>query len=433
MDSSWSKFIYPITFREKDAKLLGEFIRLRHSVEVIGMKRVGISHFLRFFLYHKHVIPTYISKSEKHIFIPVDLNDLIERELSPLWILTFKRIVDQVENSKLVNAGIKKLVSNLFLASIQSNDLFLTMENIRRALVEVAREDINSTIFFIRFDRISATASKEFFQNLEGLQEATGRKASFVFTSHRPLAQLVADSSPHFSLSFLDTVYLKPAKSEDIKIIFDMLENRYQLKQKGEISQKIIELSGGHVQYLHLMLVALHQHEEIEPYNAGTLLEIMSSEERLNLLSEEIYESLSSDEKEILRSVINNHFVTANKTKLQYLLDSGIVQEKNTYLALFNSLFELFLKNKQKSEISDTVVELTKKEYLLYSALLDNLNQVCERDKIIEAVWPEYEEFGVSDWTIDRLTARLRTKLKKQNSPYSVITVKTRGYKLVKE
>ena len=39
--------------------------------------------------------------SEKHVFIPVDLNDLVEREIYPFWVLTFKRISDSVENSNL--------------------------------------------------------------------------------------------------------------------------------------------------------------------------------------------------------------------------------------------------------------------------------------------------------------------------------------------
>ncbi|MBI2599147.1 helix-turn-helix domain-containing protein, partial [Candidatus Curtissbacteria bacterium] len=52
------------------------------------------------------------------------------------------------------------------------------------------------------------------------------------------------------------------------------------------------------------------------------------------------------------------------------------------------------------------------------------------REEIIEHVWPEVEELGVSDWTIDRLVARLRMKLKNQKSKYQIVTVKTRGYKL---
>jgi len=39
-------------------------------------------------------------------------------------------------------------------------------------------------------------------------------------------------------------------------------------------------------------------------------------------------------------------------------------------------------------------------------------------------------EFGVSDWAIDRLVARVRVKLPQQNSPYEIVTVRTRGYKL---
>jgi DNA-binding winged helix-turn-helix (wHTH) protein len=59
------------------------------------------------------------------------------------------------------------------------------------------------------------------------------------------------------------------------------------------------------------------------------------------------------------------------------------------------------------------------------------MNDVCERERIIERVWPEAETFGVSDWAIDRLVARLRNKLKSQNAKEEIITVKTRGYKLI--
>jgi len=47
-------------------------------------------------------------------------------------------------------------------------------------------------------------------------------------------------------------------------------------------------------------------------------------------------------------------------------------------------------------------------------------------------VWPEVEGLGVSDWAIDRLVARVRSKLKKQKSKVRIVTVKTRGYKLIK-
>src|SRR5471030_673627 len=82
---------YPMTFREDDAKALGTYLKHHDSVVMIGMKRVGINNFLRFFLHHHDVPKTYINNGIPHVFIPVDLNDLVEREIFPFWTLVLKR------------------------------------------------------------------------------------------------------------------------------------------------------------------------------------------------------------------------------------------------------------------------------------------------------------------------------------------------------
>ena len=76
-------------------------------------------------------------------------------------------------------------------------------------------------------------------------------------------------------------------------------------------------------------------------------------------------------------------------------------------------------------------VDRYQKENILFNYLLDNKGEICEREEIIEIVWPEEEELGVSDWAIDKLIARLRNKLKLQKSNFEIQTVKTRGYKMV--
>src|SRR5471030_2966228 len=124
--------LYPITFQQKDAQKLGEYLRQRQSVNIVGMKRVGISNFLRFFLRHKDIIPTYISKNDDHLFIPVDLNDLVEQEIYPFWTLTLKRILDATEQSHL-SSSVKQKISELFDKSIQLQDIFLVIDNIRQA------------------------------------------------------------------------------------------------------------------------------------------------------------------------------------------------------------------------------------------------------------------------------------------------------------
>src|SRR5689334_4200388 len=97
MTPTFLESTYPISFRKDDAKSLGQHLKHRHCVELIGMKRVGISNFLRFFLTHQEIIPHYISQKESHLFISVDLNDLVEMKLFSFWILVFKRVVDSLE------------------------------------------------------------------------------------------------------------------------------------------------------------------------------------------------------------------------------------------------------------------------------------------------------------------------------------------------
>src|SRR6185503_853997 len=97
------------------------------------------------------------------------------------------------------------------------------------------------------------------FLNLQGLREATGQKVSFVFTSYKSLENLVPDAKPQECLEILDSLFLKPAQQKDMISIFQTLEKRYDLKKTETMIKKVIDLSGGHVQYLQLALVFLHQ------------------------------------------------------------------------------------------------------------------------------------------------------------------------------
>src|SRR5205823_970462 len=90
---------YPLKFREHESVMLAENLKHRHSVELVGMKRVGINNFLRFFLFQKHIEKKYTQGEDgKNILILVDLNDLVEKDLFAFWRLTLKRINDAAEN-----------------------------------------------------------------------------------------------------------------------------------------------------------------------------------------------------------------------------------------------------------------------------------------------------------------------------------------------
>ena len=431
MDHSIIEISYPLSFREKDAKALGEHLRHRHSVDLIGMKRVGISNFLRFFLYRPEVVSTYISREQSHLFIPVDLNDLVEREIYPFWSLTLKRIVDAVNASHLPGVN-KRKIEQLFESSIQSQDLFLMIDSVRQALIETMSQGVLVTLFFLRFDRMREVVTPQFFDNLQGLRDATHQKLVYVFTSFRSLDKLSQAAFPKASLSvFSHQMYMKPAEKEDTQIIYQMYKKRYQLALAEDVEEELFRLVDGYVQYLQLALIVLNEKKTAIPQKQE-LFQAFLSDERISLQSEELWESLGREEKDALLKASRGESLPEDaKTKASYLWDTGFVKEKDGKLTLFSPLFAEFLGKKDDTDVqSGAAVHFSKKEHLLYTLLEGSVDQICEREKIVETVWPEYRELGVSDWAIDRLVARVRVKLKQQKSLYEIVTIRTRGYKL---
>lgn len=423
---------YPLTFRQEEAKKLGKYLELRRSVNLIGMRRVGISNFLRFFLHNKDIVQTYISKKQKHLFIPVDLNNLVERELYPFWALTLKRVVDASETADLPDTT-KEKINSLFLTSIQSQDLFLVIDTIRKALTLLVENNIYPTLFFLRFDRLQDAFNPSFFDNLEGLYDATHERLAYVFTSYRSLDSIFPTAKTSLSV-FAQQMYVQPATEEEMRVVYQAYKERYQLNLSAEIEKALFSLVAGNIQYLHLALIILNEKKKeasatsAKEQTIENLKKLLISDERIMLESEELWESLTREEKNVLLTVVKNWSIEeTEKTTAAYLWDTGFVKEGK----IFSPLLEYYLLHKEPEKTKkETTVHLTRKEHLLFTLLESRIGDICERDEIIEIVWPEYKEFGVSDWAIDRLVARVRVKLREQDSPYEIVTVRTRGYKL---
>lgn len=422
---------YPITFHEKEGQMLGEHLKNRHNVVMVGMKRVGISNFLRFFLYQPEIVDTYITDGYKHIFIPVDLNDLVEREVGPFWILTLKRLADTIEISRTASDEVKKDMEALFLKSIQTQDTFLTIDNIRKACQMLVQHGYMPTMFFLLFDRMKDAVTPDFFANLQGLRGATQDKLSFVFTSFRSLEVLSPRVFTKGNLvGFSHTMYMQPSSHTDMSIIFETYKKIYGLPLEPEKAD-LLDLVGGYVRYLHLALIILNEHKKQLPSSGDELSAILLKDERIHLQSEELWESLTVEEQDVLEKVRKKESLSeGDKLRGKYLWDTGMLLPND---GLFSELFADYLEQKKKKAHVDTVpsVDFTKKEHVLFVFLKKHTGEIAEREAIIAAVWPEVEELGVSDWAIDRLVARVRNKLRLQKSKYEIQTIKTRGYKLI--
>ena len=82
--------------------------------------------------------------------------------------------------------------------------------------------------------------------------------------------------------------------------------------------------------------------------------------------------------------------------------------------------------------VNRTPVSLSPKEYALLAYLYERRGQVCSKDDIGRAVWPEYESGGIFDYQIENLVRRLRTRIEVDPAnPQVLFTIRGLGYKIV--
>jgi pSer/pThr/pTyr-binding forkhead associated (FHA) protein len=82
--------------------------------------------------------------------------------------------------------------------------------------------------------------------------------------------------------------------------------------------------------------------------------------------------------------------------------------------------------------VNRKVVALSPKEYLLLAYLYKRRGQVCSKENIGQAVWPEYTAGGIFDYQIENLVRRLRTRIEfDPANPQLLFTLRGLGYKLM--
>jgi hypothetical protein len=82
--------------------------------------------------------------------------------------------------------------------------------------------------------------------------------------------------------------------------------------------------------------------------------------------------------------------------------------------------------------VNRKAINLSPKEYSLLTYLYERRGQVCSKDDIGHAVWPEYETGGIFDYQIENLVRRLRTRIELDPAnPRLLFTIRGLGYKLL--
>jgi hypothetical protein len=213
----------------------------------------------------------------------------------------------------------------------------------------------------------------------------------------------------------------------------------------------IAEVAGGHPVLLEACSrVMMRTREEAAWHLASSdyahIRERLDGDPVVRIECAKLWNDLGTPEQESLIGLLDGKEVT----KVDSLMDKGIVHVTSAGKSLFSELLAGFAKRQQlvrrrgpqgiriDVEAGDVWVDgklaplLTDLEYKLLLLLYGNLDRICDKYKIVESVWGENYIDEVDDARIEKLVSRLREKLEPNPvEPKYVSTVRGRGYKLV--
>jgi len=240
-------------------------------------------------------------------------------------------------------------------------------------------------LLFDRFDTLSL-ANSTLFGNLRALRDAFKYKLTYVTSTRRPLDQ----HTELAELFFANTLWLGPLSESDARWNVARYAQRKGMTWDETTVGGILRFSGGYPSLLRAVCEAC---SDGTPLEARSLIEHPAIKVRVV----EFWAD-QPGEDDLRRSRLIG----------QPLLCSG--------------------------RFPPTDQQLTAKEHLLLKYLRQHPNQVCDKDDLIRAVWPEDRIFerGVRDDSLAQLIRRLREKIEPDpSSPSHIFTVPGRGYRYV--
>ncbi len=357
----------------KEAKLGSDFakekmadfqklIQNSQSFTVLSMPGVGVSYFLR-----------YLVTQDFARFFHIDLYSLPALTKEEFYKLTYKELSGK-------NGG--------------------TLEDCRKALEEIVKKEQKICIVFSRFDQLKKEFDRDFFANIQSLTNIAPVKTCLIFTSIKPLYEIAPEAISGGNLPFYSkTVYFKPFNSEDIKTLLK-LEAQYPNFPKN--LDKLINLSGGHIQLLHILLNSQKQQN-------------LLLDKFVKLQMKDLIDYLDYSQKKALQKI-------ALGKKLDdiddYLLGVGMVKNNQ----IFTPLLSQYIK-------TNIPVKLPIKESELFKLLRKNIGNTVSKDEIFASVWPDSE--NATDWALDALIYRLRKHPFMQSHSYIIESHKKVGYTLI--
>lgn len=215
--------------------------------------------------------------------------------------------------------------------------------------------------------------------------------------------------------------YQKVYNEKDITTILSHLEKTWHIYIPQTVKQTIIHTIGGHPMLVEEAVRIFRDNPEI------STTELLANP-HLVRKAITIFKALSQVDQETLRNLFDN-----KKTSIsEYLIATGLVKGTTVQLPYWQYMYNHFpndnIFHHTLHPTLDVTHYLTYKEHEIYQYFVNHPNMIISREDIAKIIWKDMWEDKYSEWAIDQVIHRLRSKLSAHHMEYTIKTKKGEGF-----
>jgi hypothetical protein len=445
----WAEF--PITYRQEQIRIILDWLRVGESGVIAGMSGSGKSNLLGFLASRPDAAQSHLGDTVADTcFTFLDIN-----RLPNLIGTAFYRAMLQtlyLQRGCLPESLQRNLSDSYQHWNALEDDLLLSdaLQNMHRTFCYQGSKRI--VWLLDRFDEACRRLDAQFLNSLRALRDAFKGRLCYVVATRHHLSHLrdLAEIDEFYEIVAGNTCWVGPMVERDAQWVARQMAERWQTTFTGEDVARIIFLTGRLPAFLKVAFTLLATRVLGGEDEGDTWEDRLLRRPEIQRQCQQLWDDLTDAQRVTLLGVMASSPLSAiAKTSLGHLQHLGLIVEDEGRLRVFSPLFEAFVEKTKGSPRGrirlhpetraiwrgdmQLPVTLTMKEDLLLSYFLEHPDELCTKDALVRAVWPdEVLVEGVRDDRLAQLVKRLREKVELDSTqPCYIVTVHGQGYRFV--
>ncbi|HEX9804420.1 MAG TPA: helix-turn-helix domain-containing protein [Candidatus Dojkabacteria bacterium] len=325
---------------------------------------------------------------------------------------------------------------------IQSKDYYEIYRDIKELVQNIKKDSKNSKEVIIIFDKFDnwVKLDKYFLVALFGILTMKNEiKIDVIFSMYRPISEneIIHNAGELSKLILSKIEYVRGFKSVEIKKVLDPIS-----KNSEFLANFILENSAGDPDLVDRMLdligakIKLNNNLNVTDLNSYEI----AKDNLIKLTSKSIIDAIGS---EAMNAMVSMSFKNLDDYMMSYLVGTWMISltKGGEYISNAKLLTPLkekqMLASKKESPTKENFFnsaptdELSTQEYEVFKLFENSKGKVVTKEDISKVIWGKNgKKSKKSDWAIDQLMKRMRTKLGDDKGKV-IKTVRGRGYRVL--